>query len=295
MLLQVQNLSKFYGQFQALKEISFSINQGEIVGFLGANGAGKSTTMQILSGCLAPTSGQVSLLGKDIQAHPIWTKKQIGYLPENAPLYPQMKVIDYLDFVGAIKNISSKEDTENIIRRLKLESVAQRFIDQLSKGYKQRVGLAQALLHTPKLLILDEPTSGLDPAQRSELRELLLSLKNEGHAILLSTHILSEVEASCDRVIIISQGKIKSTQDIRSLHHHQLQLQVGDYGTQFEAELLKLDNISILSQQDSRYLLNTSPEQVENIAKIAAKYRLRYLAPHNALEELYLQVTGEKE
>lgn len=295
MLLEVQNLSKFYEKFHALKDISFSIKQGEIVGFLGANGAGKSTTMRIISGCLSGNSGKVSLQGKNIQTAPLWVKQQIGYLPEIPPLYPQMKVLDYLDFVAAIKNISNpKESTERIIQKLQLESVAQKFIDQLSKGYKQRIGLAQALIHNPKLLILDEPTSGLDPAQRSELRTILLGLKNDGHSILLSTHILSEVEAICDRVIIISKGEIKAAQDLRTLNHHQIQIEIRQIGSEFETEITSLENVSILSIQDSRYLLSTTPEQVENIAKTASKYGLRYLAPFNALEELYLQVTGEQ-
>lgn len=296
MLLQVENLSKLYGQFQALKNISFSMKKGEIVGFLGANGAGKSTTMKILSGCLSASSGKVSLHQQSIQSHPISVKQKIGYLPEIPPLYSQMKVVDYLDFVASIHNSPvPQQASEEIITRLQLEDAAQKYIDQLSKGYRQRVGLAQALIHNPELLILDEPTSGLDPAQRSDLRSLLLSLRDEGHSILLSTHILSEVEAICDRVIIISQGEIKATQDLKQLNHHQLELEIRQVGAEFEQELSTLSTVSILSLRDSRYLLRAAPEQIEDISKIASGYGLRYLAPFNALEELYLQVIGEQQ
>ena len=296
-LLDVQNLSKYYGKVHALKGISFSIKQGEIVGFLGANGAGKSTTMRILSGCMSASDGKVSVLGQDIQAHPIKTKQEIGYLPEQPPLYPQMRVLDYLEFVATIKNSPTpKEAAQIIIERLQLDTVAGRFIDQLSKGYKQRVGLAQALIHSPKLLILDEPTSGLDPAQRSELRGVLLKLREEGHSILVSTHILSEVEAICSRVIIISEGEIRASQDLRSLAHNQLQVELSTQTPEsrkaFVLELQELDNVSILSEQDSRYLLDAPPMQTDAIAQISAKYGLRYFAPFNALEELYLQATG---
>ena len=296
-LLDVQNLSKYYGKVHALKGISFSIKQGEIVGFLGANGAGKSTTMRILSGCMSASDGKVSVLGQDIQAHPIKTKQEIGYLPEQPPLYPQMRVLDYLEFVATIKNSPTpKEAAQIIIERLQLDTVAGRFIDQLSKGYKQRVGLAQALIHSPKLLILDEPTSGLDPAQRSELRGVLLKLREEGHSILVSTHILSEVEAICSRVIIISEGEIRASQDLRSLAHNQLQVELSTQTPEsrkaFVLELQELENVSILSEQDSRYLLDAPPMQTDAIAQISAKYGLRYFAPFNALEELYLQATG---
>jgi ABC-2 type transport system ATP-binding protein len=298
-LLDVQNLSKYYGNVHALKGISFSIKQGEIVGFLGGNGAGKSTTMRILSGCMSASDGKVSVLGQDIQSYPIKTKQEIGYLPEQPPLYPQMRVLDYLEFVATIKNTPNpKEAAQAILGKLQLDSVARKFIDQLSKGYKQRVGLAQALIHSPKLLILDEPTSGLDPAQRSELRGVLLKLRENGHSILLSTHILSEVEAICSRVIIISQGEIRASQALGSLAHHQLQIELSKQDTEskkaFALELQKLTNVSIISEKNSRYLLNAPPTQTDAIALISAKYGLRYFAPFNALEELYLQATGEK-
>ena len=294
MLLQVKNLSKYYGKFQALNAISFSISQGEIVGFLGANGAGKSTTMRIISGCLAGSSGTVSLSGENIQTNPIVVKQQIGYLPEIPPLYPQMKVIDYLDFVGTIKNVSNPTaTTEEIIKKLNLDDVANKYIDQLSKGYKQRIGLAQALIHNPKLLILDEPTSGLDPAQRSELRSLLLALKNDGHSILLSTHILSEVEAICDRVLIISKGELKASQSLQTLEQHQIQIEIRQSDSDFEAEIKSLQDVSVISFHTPYYLLDVPADQLESVAKIASKYGLRYLAPFNALEDLYLQVTGE--
>ena len=222
-LLDVQNLSKYYGKVHALKGISFSIKQGEIVGFLGANGAGKSTTMRILSGCMSASDGKVSLLGQDIQSYPIKTKQDIGYLPEQPPLYPQMRVLDYLEFVATIKNSPTpKEAVQIIIERLQLDTVAGRFIDQLSKGYKQRVGLAQALIHSPKLLILDEPTSGLDPLMQNRFFELLEEQSKKDVTIFFSSHNLSEIQRMCDKAAVIRKGEIIAIEDISALLKKQM-------------------------------------------------------------------------
>jgi len=208
MSIVLKDLTKTYGSQRALDNISFSIDSGEIVGFLGPNGAGKSTTMKILCGYIPQTSGLAQIMGMEVSKDPISVKKRIGYLPELNPLYPDMYVAEYLKFISDIHKIKgSKEAIERVIESTGLSLERKKKIGQLSKGYKQRVGLAQALLNDPDVLILDEPTSGLDPNQVTEIRKLILSLGKD-KTILLSSHIMQEVEAMCSRVIIINKGKI---------------------------------------------------------------------------------------
>jgi ABC-2 type transport system ATP-binding protein len=209
-MIDVEHVTKQYGQVRALDDISFSINKGEIVAFLGPNGAGKTTTMRILTGFMPPTSGTVRIAGFDCLEEPWEIKKHIGYLPETPPLYLELTVQEYLTFVGRIKRLEPKELQERmdtIISQTGLAEVQGRVIGHLSRGYRQRVGLAQALLHNPPVLILDEPTTGLDPNQIIEIRELIKNLAGS-HTIILSTHILAEATALCQRVIIIHQGRI---------------------------------------------------------------------------------------
>lgn len=204
----VENLCKNYGNFPALKNVNFTIEKGEIVGFLGPNGAGKTTTMNILTGCISYGIGKVNIYGCDIFKEPLKAKKNVGYLPENPPLYHNMTVFEYLKFVCEIKKVSKvKNEIKRVVELCGLQNKEAKLISSLSKGFKQRVGIAQALIGSPKILILDEPTSGLDPAQIVQVRSLILSLKKE-HTIILSTHILSEIQAVCDRIIIINEGKI---------------------------------------------------------------------------------------
>jgi ABC-2 type transport system ATP-binding protein len=208
MSIVLKDLTKNYGSQRAIDNISFSIDSGEIVGFLGPNGAGKSTTMKILCGYIPQTSGVAQIMGMEVSKDPIGVKKRIGYLPELNPLYPDMYVAEYLKFISDIHKIKgSKEAIERVIESTGLSLERKKKIGQLSKGYKQRVGLAQALLNDPDVLILDEPTSGLDPNQVTEIRKLILSLGKD-KTILLSSHIMQEVEAMCSRVIIINKGKI---------------------------------------------------------------------------------------
>ena len=209
-MIDVQHVTKRYGQFAALKDISFSIQKGEIVAFLGPNGAGKTTTMRILTGFMPPTSGAVHIAGFDCLEKPWEVKKHIGYLPESPPLYLELTVKEYLTFVGRIKRLGPEELQERmeiIIRQTGLSEVQGRVIGHLSRGYRQRVGLAQALLHNPPVLILDEPTTGLDPNQIIEIRDLIKSLAGS-HTIILSTHLLAEATAICQKVIIIHHGQI---------------------------------------------------------------------------------------
>ena len=209
-MINVQHVTKHYGQVTALNDISFSIQKGEIVAFLGPNGAGKTTTMRILTGFMPPTSGTVQIAGFDCLEEPWEVKKHIGYLPETPPLYLELTVKEYLTFVGRIKRLEPeqlKERMKLIVQQTGLTEVKERVIGHLSRGYRQRVGLAQALLHNPPVLILDEPTTGLDPNQIIEIRDLIKSLAGS-HTIILSTHLLAEATAICQKVIIIHQGQI---------------------------------------------------------------------------------------
>lgn len=212
-MIQVENVTKRYGTHDAVRDLSFSVGKGEIVGFLGPNGAGKTTTMRILTGFLPPTEGTASVAGFDVLEQPLEVKRRIGYLPENPPVYMEMQVDDYLDFVARIKGIPSAEvasRVDTVLDRTSIDHVRTKIIGKLSKGYRQRVGLAQALIHSPDVLILDEPTVGLDPKQIIEIRELIQSLAGE-HTIMLSTHILSEVASTCSRIIIINEGRIEAS------------------------------------------------------------------------------------
>jgi len=206
----VKNLSKNYGPVKAVKSIDFDINDGEIVGFLGPNGAGKSTTLKMLTGYLAPTSGSVTINNMDILEEELEIQKSIGYLPELNPIYPEMIVYDYLQFIGSIRNIKGKQFSQalgRVIEQCGLKGVLHRHIGNCSKGYKQRIGLAASMIHDPKILILDEPVTGLDPNQIVEIRELIKGLGRE-KLVLISSHILQEIQATVDRIIIINNGKI---------------------------------------------------------------------------------------
>ena len=216
MSIEVCGLVKNYGQQKAVNNISFSIGRGEIVGFLGPNGAGKSTTLKMITGYLQPNVGKVLIAGKDISKEPILCKQKIGYLPEANPLYSEMYVKEYLSFIAGVHQIKDTAAISTIIQKVGLTIEQHKKINQLSKGYKQRVGLAAALIHQPEVLILDEPTSGLDPNQIIEIRNLI---KAEGtnKTVLFSSHILQEVEAICDRVIIIHKGNIVADDDLVKL------------------------------------------------------------------------------
>jgi ABC-2 type transport system ATP-binding protein len=209
-VIEVQHLTKRYGRTTAVDDISFRVERGEILGFLGPNGAGKTTTMRILTGYMPATEGKAIVAGFDVFDQPIEAKRRTGYLPETPPLYPDMSIVEYLGFVSKIKGIPSgqrRQRIQYVMERTRIDDVANRLCGKLSKGYKQRVGLAQALIHNPDVLILDEPTAGLDPKQIIETRELIKELAGD-HTIILSTHILPEVAQTCQRVVIINKGKV---------------------------------------------------------------------------------------
>lgn len=209
-LIEVKSLDKKFNAIHAVKNLSFSVKKGEVLGFLGPNGAGKSTTMKMITGFLEPTSGTVSVCGYDILEDPIQVKRKIGYLPEGAPSYGEMTVKNFLDFIADIRCMKGKEKqsrVDGIIKKINLESVRNQTIDTLSKGFKRRVGVAQALMHDPEVLIMDEPTDGLDPNQKHEVRTLIKEMAAH-KAIVISTHILEEVDAICTRAIIIASGEL---------------------------------------------------------------------------------------
>ena len=208
-MIEVKNLTKRYGDIKALDDISFTVDTGEVLGFLGPNGAGKSTTMNIITGYISYTSGTVTVDGTEILENPRETKRKIGYLPEIPPLYPEMTVRKYLEFMFDLKKVKlpKKEHIEEIMRLVRIADMADRLIKNLSKGYRQRVGFGQALLGNPPVLILDEPTVGLDPKQIIEIRKLIRSLGKK-HTVIFSSHVLSEISATCDRIIVISEGRL---------------------------------------------------------------------------------------
>ena len=218
-MISVKELTKRYAHTVAVDQISFEVAKGQIVGFLGPNGAGKTTTMRILTCFLPPSAGTASVAGFDVLEHPLEVKRRIGYLPETPPIYPEMETVEYLKFVGKLKGLSAadlQKRLDYVCDRCAIADVKQKLLGRLSKGYQQRVGLAQAIIHNPDVLILDEPTAGLDPKQINETRDLIKDLAGD-HTILLSTHILPEVEQTCAQVIIISKGKLVATDSVRNL------------------------------------------------------------------------------
>jgi ABC-2 type transport system ATP-binding protein len=312
-MIQVEGLSKRYARHVAVNNISFSVEKGDIVGFLGPNGAGKTTTMRILTCFMPPTEGRASVAGFDVfeQAHEV--KKHIGYLPEAPPLYPEMSVEDYLTFVARLKNVPAgdiKARTEQVMERCAVTDVRSKLISKLSRGYRQRVGLAQAIIHNPDVLILDEPTSGLDPKQINETRELIKSLAGE-HTIILSTHILPEVEAVCQKVIIINKGRLVATDSVENLKSRAgvssaIQVQV-DTGGEADALIVRqrLEQVPGVSKvldritSGNRFVFEVESLQGRNArpdvarAVVHAGWNLMELKSSTlTLEEVFLELTG---
>ena len=254
-MIEVRRLSKRFGPVRAVDNVSFTVRRGEVLGFLGPNGAGKSTTMKMITGFLAPTSGTAVVCGADIVADPIAAKRHIGYLPEGAPAYPDMTVTGFLRFIARIRGFDGEDARRRIalaVERTGLEGVLEQSIDTLSKGYKRRVGLAQALLHDPDVLILDEPTDGLDPNQKHEVRTLITALAPE-KAIIISTHILEEVDAVCSRAIIISGGQLLADGTpgelaARSRHHNAVRLALANGNGDVATALLRLPGVGAVEE-----------------------------------------------
>ncbi len=312
-MIKVEGLTKRYPRTVAVDDISFEVEKGQIVGFLGPNGAGKTTTMRVLTCFLPPSAGKASIAGFDVLEHPMEVKKRIGYLPETPPVYPEMEVIEYLTFVGQLKGISSadiKRKADEVIGRCSLGDVRAKLIGKLSKGYRQRVGIAQAIIHNPDVLILDEPTSGLDPKQIIEIRELLRQLAGD-HTIILSTHILSEVEHSCERVIIISQGKLVAQDSVANLTNRlrgseAVSLEVGSADgrpdpTEVQVRLEQVNGVSrvmMKESKDGRLIFEVESLQGRQIradlarSVVNAGWNLNELhAAGLSLEDIFLQLT----
>lgn len=294
-MIQVENLTKRYGSFEAIRDVSFEVEKGEVVGFLGPNGAGKSTTMRILCGCIGATSGRAVIGGQGVLEHPKAVKQKIGYLPETPPLYPTMTVQDYIRFAAQIKNVAnSKKATAEVIERVGLSDVAHRIIDHLSKGYRQRVGLAQALVHQPDVLVLDEPTSGLDPAQRKEIRDLLIELAAGERTVILSTHVLSEVEAVCERVVIIEKGQVITQDTIENLRgaSNQVRLEVARPGQAIVTALSAVESVtSVREESGGIYIVSASADRREQLAAAAVPAGLLAMRQAEQLEDIYLRLT----
>lgn len=310
-MIEVKNLTKHYGKHVAVDHISFTITEGEIVGFLGPNGAGKSTTMNMMTGYMASTEGEVLISGHSILDEPEKAKAKIGYLPEQPPLYVDMKVDEYLSFVADIKKVKSNEKKAmlaNIKETVRIQEVSNRLIKNLSKGYKQRVGLAQAMVGFPEVIILDEPTVGLDPKQMMEMRDVIKTLGHK-HTVLLSSHILSEVSAVCDRVIIIHKGKLVASDTPDHLSADLLQgskIQSRLKGT--EAEIIRaaasfpiIKNVRVVGSKESGTIDvifegDGHTDIREAVFSAMSSHHIPVLIQqplNRSLEEIFLQVTGE--
>jgi len=301
MSIEVKNLLKEYGEQKAVNNISFKVNKGEIVGFLGPNGAGKSTTMKIITGYLQQTGGEALVCGINVSEYPLEIKKKIGYLPELNSLYYDMYVREYLGFIAEVHKITKqKEKVESIIELTGLKIESKKKIGQLSKGYKQRVGLAAALIHDPEVLILDEPTSGLDPNQIVEIREVIKK-QGQNKTVLFSSHILQEVEAICDRVIIINKGKLVVDDKLSNLQkgNKDNHVVVVQFKETVDKNLLeKLNEVSNVEEpQPSHFKLQTNnPEIVrKQIVEIALQQNLNIVSlqsENHSLEDIFKSLTN---
>ena len=314
-MITVKELTKRYARNTAVDHISFEIQKGQIVGFLGPNGAGKTTTMRMLTCFLPPTAGTAIVAGFDVLEEPMEVKKRIGYLPETPPLYPEMRTVEYLEFVGSLKGLRKPElgkRVDYVCERCAVADVRDKLISKLSKGYRQRVGLAQAIIHNPDVLILDEPTAGLDPKQINETRDLIKSLAGD-HTIILSTHILPEVEQTCEQVIIINKGKVIATDSVNNLQNRargaeSVILEVaGRNGAvdsaAIQSRLEKVSGVSKVLFKEKREARNVF--EVESgkgrvvrgdlaRAIVEAGWDLNELRPSAmSLEEVFLQLTGD--
>jgi ABC-2 type transport system ATP-binding protein len=313
-MITVNGLTKRYAHTTAVDQISFEVKQGQIVGFLGPNGAGKTTTMRMLTCFLTPTGGTATVAGFDILEQPLEVKKRIGYLPETPPVYPEMRIAEYLSFVGQLKGLSGsnlRTRVDYACERCAVADVRNKIIGKLSKGYRQRVGLAQAIIHNPDVLILDEPTAGLDPKQINETRDLIKSLAGD-HTIILSTHILPEVSQTCEQVIIINKGKIVATDSVSNLQQRarsgeSVLVEVAGRNGALDPSAVqrKLEQIAgvsrVVSKADGQKRAIFEVEATKIVrgdvarAVVESGWDLNELRPAAlSLEEIFLQLTGSE-
>ena len=310
-MIEVQHLTKRYGRVTAVEDVSFRVERGEILGFLGPNGAGKTTTMRILTGFMPATEGKAIVAGFDVFEQPIEAKRRTGYLPETPPLYPDMRVGEYLSFVAKIKGVAPAERKERIravMQRTRIDDMANRLCSKLSKGYRQRVGLAQAIIHNPDVLILDEPTAGLDPKQIIETRQLIKELAGD-HTIILSTHILPEVSQTCERVVIINKGRVVAVDTPDNLTSRlqgseTLYVQVDAGGADAIAALSRIPGVTRVVQADHRHSLagyEVESQHGRDVRRDLARtvvtngWGLLELRPlRMSLEEIFLELTTDE-
>ena len=309
-MIEVQHLTKRYGPFTAVDDVTFKAERGEILGFLGPNGAGKTTTMRVLTGYMPPTEGKAIVAGYDVLEQPIEAKRRTGYLPETPPLYPDMTVSDYLTFCSRIKGVPRSERTSRVrtvMERTRIADVAGKHCGKLSKGYRQRVGLAQALLHNPEVLILDEPTAGLDPKQIIETRRLIKELGGD-HTVILSTHILPEVSQTCHRIVIINKGRVVAVDTPDNLTarlrgSETMYVQVDGMGSDAATALSSVPGVTRVSVSDTRETVagyEVESESGRDVRRelaatvVGRGWGLLELRPMRmSLEEIFLQVTTE--
>ncbi len=310
-MIEVQHLTKRYGRVTAVEDVDFKVERGEILGFLGPNGAGKTTTMRILTGFMPATEGKAIVAGFDVFDQPIEAKRRTGYLPETPPLYPDMTVVEYLDFVGKLKGLlpaDRRQRVRAVMDRTRITDMADRLCSKLSKGYRQRVGLAQAIIHNPDVLILDEPTAGLDPKQIIETRELIKELSGD-HTIILSTHILPEVSQTCDRVVIINKGRVVAVDTPENLTarlrgSETMYLQVDAAHADAPAVLGRLPGVTRVTESDRRDGLvgyEVESEKGHDVrrdlarAVVTSGWGLLELRPMRmSLEEIFLSLTTDE-
>ncbi len=310
-MIEVQHLTKRYGRVTAVEDVTFRVERGEILGFLGPNGAGKTTTMRILTGFMPATEGKAIVAGFDVFEQPIEAKRRTGYLPETPPLYPDMTVVEYLDFVGKLKGVlpaDRRQRVRAVMARTRVTDMADRLCSKLSKGYRQRVGLAQAIIHNPDVLILDEPTAGLDPKQIIETRELIKELSGD-HTIILSTHILPEVSQTCDRVVIINKGRVVAVDTPANLTarlrgSETMYLQVEAPGADAAAVLERLAGVTRVVESDRRDAVvgyevesTTGHDVRSDLARavVTSGWGLLELRPMRlSLEDIFLSLTTDE-
>ena len=314
-MITVTDLTKRYARHTAVDHVSFEVQKGQIVGFLGPNGAGKTTTMRMLTCFMPPTAGTATVAGFDVLEQPHEVKKHIGYLPETPPLYPEMSTSEYLEFVGKLKGLAGDELAKRIafvLERCSVADVKDKLLGKLSKGYRQRVGLAQAIIHNPDVLILDEPTSGLDPKQINETRDLIKSLAGD-HTIILSTHILPEVEQTCQQVLIINKGRLVAKDSVNNLQNRargaeQLFIEIAGRGADVDAAVIQqrlervpgITHIVFKEKQQNRSIFEIESHKDNFVrgdlarAVVESGWDLNELRPAAvSLEEIFLQLTGE--
>jgi ABC-2 type transport system ATP-binding protein len=302
-MIEVKNLTKYYGKRLAVDNISFNIGKGEIVGFLGPNAAGKTTTMRIITGYLSPTLGTVSVAGYDVLSHSLDARRHIGYLPESVPLYTDMSVRSYLEYLARLRGVTSgklRSRLDNVIEQCHLEEYSDVHIGKLSKGFRQRVGIAQAIVHEPEVLILDEPTIGIDPIQIAATRQLIKELGKE-HTVVLSTHILPEVSMTCQRVVIINQGKIVAEDSIENLASivsgaRRIRLEIEGDLKKIATVLRQIKGVTRVSYQDSRFIVEYPSDQDlrSKITQAVVQGNFTLLSSETvemSLEDVFLKLT----